>query len=597
MVKFTRSDIVDIDLYEEHLRRNGYIAFDAKSMSIKANYLRSNAETVASFARDTMMHRSECNCFMLIPEVVYRYLTVYEHCPERYFFNRHSKTGKPSLDQKKVLFKLKSNNYATEFLDDYMLQKSIATKCSNVDSIIRGCNYDAGVNNAGIPLKRIPYSVKRQKNLRCNYKQFDIISQIPKEFCTDISVEEGYFLAWGDFAQSDLRIAYNLFLRSVENDKIMRECFDKYEGLARIVKKTMGQEFSLDEFRQERDLYKVLTLATMYGTRGSAVAAENAFISNFAQFLSKCPKYVEYEKRLRKRCALNLPVVVESYFGNQEVIPIIPYDYDTTVNDALNSPMQTGTSEIVILTVNAILEQFYSRGYTSEDVSVYYVRHDEPIFKISVNAVKDCWIFNQFTEILVDDWVPLALDFEFGYNYSLPDANLTKQIKDVYKRNEDKLWHLEIGTHIDTGYYPIPDSLELFVHWSSVVGKTIVVFYCAELNQVLYSLLETDVEEEILLGIKQKLHAAEHRVIAGGFRGVCIVNNSFDTEDFYGETYFRFKKEISVRLDKAIMLCKYMVAQYSQRAGLEVTFPVPDIQSDGVLSHVKDLEILILEGK
>ena len=418
MLKFNQTDYPDVDKYEERIRYNGYIAFDRKRMSQINSYETVNYCTYASLAGDIMTHRSGWRYNNASSkDAVLNYLMDYEACPERYF-NKRGTEGY-SLDSKKVLQKLRDNGYAEEFLDLYMIYKSKKIKCGKVKNIIQDFQQPCGVNCDGVELSKITYSVTQQRNMRYNYSNCDVIA-IPKEYNDCITVEDGYFLAWGDFAQSDFRIAYNLFIRSPENDAIMMQYEDRYEGLARIVAKAEGKRFDLEQFKKDRPLYKQLTLATIYGTRSSVVPAEAAFITKFYEFLQKCPKYVEYERRLNERADLKIPILVQSYFGHTESCPIL-YKKEDTVHNALNAPVQSCTSEIVILTVNKLLDMFYEKGYTPDDISVYYVRHDEPIFKIKETALKDVWILNQAAQILVDNWTPLAMDFNFGYYYKVAD--------------------------------------------------------------------------------------------------------------------------------------------------------------------------------
>ena len=166
MVRFTKNSHVDSEKYLQHLRYDGYIAFEKDAMKVSAEYLESQAATYANFALDTLKHRSGVNLFQLSPEAVYAYLTKYERCPYHYFENKKSKTGRPSLDMSKVLSKLKANGYAEEFLADYMLSRSMSKKFSKINSILTKCHYDAGVNKFGRKLTRLPFSVNPQKNLR-----------------------------------------------------------------------------------------------------------------------------------------------------------------------------------------------------------------------------------------------------------------------------------------------------------------------------------------------------------------------------------------------------------------------------------------------
>ena len=595
MIRFHKDDFVDVDRYEERLNYNGCILYDREQMEGNLLYMQSNSCTYAGIAQDTMLFRSAGRYYTLSPDAIYAYLTNVEHCPDHYFVNRKSKTGRPSLDMRKVLGKLAANGYAEEFLSDYMKHRSIESKCSSVKSVISHCTVEAGQAEDGTKLCRIPYTAVRQKNLRFNYNNFDIIAQIPKEYCDCIVAEDGYVLAWGDFAQSDFRIAYNLFLRSRENDRIMLKYKDKYEALARIVAETMGTSFNEASFKEERDIYKVMTLAVIYGTRNSLVKAEQEFIKSFSEFLEKCPKYKEYYTRLQNRVLLGLPLVTESYFGNETVIPYMPYNKDGMVNDALNSPVQTGTSEIIILTVNAILDMFYGLGYTPDDVSVYYVRHDEPIFKIKKETMKDCWIFNQFAEILVDDWIPLELSFNYGYRYKMADDGIQRMAEEVYERNADKIDGMAPGTDIDTVYYPVQDVLILQVHWISTNGHTVVTYYSQEKNQVMYSLLATDDRDEVLFGIKQRIASFSPRVIEAGYRGILIYNNEEDGAEYLGGSYVKFLMEVSPRMNDVVALCKAMVIRYCRKEGIACEAGVQIRDSQRYLEDVQEFSLLIGE--
>ena len=591
MYKFTRDSIVDIDLFETRLRHNGFIVYDYEKMQLEESYMKTKSATYAGLAKDTMMHRSGSNYFMLSPEAVYSYLTRTEHCPEHYFSNKKSKSGKPSLDMNRVLSKLYANGHARPFLEDYMQYRSLAAKCSKIESLLKTCKGDGGKNKFGVDLHKIYFSVGRQKNLRFNYKNPDIISQISREYLETVSVEDGYFLAWGDFEQSDFRIAYNLFLRSHENDLIMNKYEDKYEALARIVSNTMGQTFDLDKFKQERDLYKRLTLATMYGTRNSVIAEEQGFIKNFSAFLEKCPKYKTYYERLEQRYQLGLPLVVTSYFGNEQSIPIVTYDKSATVNDGLNSPIQTGTSEIMILTVNAILDTFYEMGYTEDDISIYYTRHDEVIFKVKEELVKDAWVFKQFNKIFIDDWTPSSLTFKYGYNYKVPDEELTAKVERSCQENEDRIVHYEAGTSIDTDYYPIDAVFNLYVHFIVVGSVTIVAYYDKSQNKVLYSLLQTNDKEEIIVAIKQRIRSVSARVYATGYRGICVHSNELTGEDFYAGNFIKYFQVVSVDMNDVILLCKLMTKRYCRKYGIEESIEV-SFSGNEYLQKATNLELL-----
>lgn len=594
MHKFKKTDSPDIDLYESHLRKNGYIVYDQELMQKIWQYATAESTTRSQQAVDTMLFKSGGRCCALSRDVILNYLLNFERCPEHYF----SKKGMDgySLDKNKVLMKLYGNNYATEFLDNYMEYKSLVSKCGKIRGILEGCNASCGTDRDGVSLKRIPYSVNQQKNLRYNYRDQDIIG-IPKDYNACISVEDGYFLAWGDFAQSDFRIAYNLFMRSQQNDEIMNKYEDKYEALARMVAQKEGTVFDKEQFLQERQIYKRLTLATVYGTRNSTVPEEDRFVKRMTEFLNHCPKYVEYVKRLNDRCNIGLPMVLEGYFGDEETVAN-KYNREDIINDSLNTPIQMGTSEIVILTVNAILSKFKELGYSEDDVSVYYVRHDEPVFKVSEKTLKDAWVFNEFSTILIDDWTPLRLDFDFGYHYKQSDEELVEKIKSCYESNQNRVTKYEMEYKIDTEYYPIPPTAVLFMEKIVIPGvnKTIVAIYSEKFNAVNYHLINSSIDEEVQLTIKENVRNLLPDLSKLGFCGVHIFSDFMSDEDFASNTYVKYEIKSDNSLANVVTLCRYMTCLFVKKNQLSCDVVAPAVENEEFIKSVQDLSS-VLKGE
>lgn len=578
MYKFYKDTVVDFDKYASLLRQRPYLLFDKEKMDKTLHYQECIADTYFALAIDEMIVVSSGACTDLSRDVVINYLMNYERCPERYFNNR--KTESYSLDSKKVLEKLIQNGHAKDFLEYYMQYKSWVSKNGKIRGILKKSTQPGGVSREGTELTKLFFDVNQQKNFRFNYKDSDVIA-IPKEYNDCIGVEDGYFLAWGDFGQSDFRIAYNLFMRSPENDKIMNAYDDKYEALARMVSALEGQQFDYDKFKEERQLYKRLTLATVYGTRDSVVESEQPFIKRMTDFLYTCEKYVEYEQRLKDRIESNLPVLVDSYFHNEQTIANKTREVDL-LNDALNTPVQTGTSEIVALTVMAILEEFYKLGYSNEDISVYYVRHDEPIFKVKESCLKDAWIFNQFKEILVDDWTPLRMDFNFGYHYKMVDDELESKIKAVYEKNMDKIVTIPVGNSIND-FYPTPPMFKLAVtRMKTSDGAIIYCLYSEKLNAVQYSLLKSPVEDELAY-VCNLISRIENNIYENGYRGIVIRSNFIQpTEQFIGKSYVNFMCVNDNTLSKSDILCRYMYCRYSKSHGLDYDITYTPLQSDAI---------------
>lgn len=586
MIKYTKSDVVDIEKYTERIQKYGYVLVDGEMLRQHAIQLDSDSLTLQYMYMDLMKQKSAGDCMFNSREIILRYLKKYEYCPEHYFKTRKSKGE--SIAANDVLIPLRQNGYANEFISYYMDSRSSAMRSSKIMSLLAGAEETELIDKSGIRLTKVPFSVNKQVNLRFNYSNFDIISQIPKNVTNCIGVEDDYVLVWGDFAQSDFRIAYNLFMRSPENDLIMNKYQDKYEALARIVANELGEKFDKERFLEQRDVYKVNTLATVYGRHDSVVKENSEFIQMFTKFLNKCPKYSEYFARLKDAHELGLPIVINTYFGNEELSPIL-YKESDTVNRALNAPIQAGTSEIIILTVNKILDMFYDAGYSEEDISLYLVRHDEPVFKVKKSVLKDAWIFEQFHQILVDDWSPLELTFSAGYRYGEEDEDLMHEYGESVKRNQSKIAILTPGSNIDTEYYPTERVMQLHTHYEVVGDEAVAVIYDPKRHLAHSAVIKAVVKEEIEAGLKEIIQNIQ---LDSDYRGVVVKSYDIVGEDFNNGLYFVYKKISGSDYANVSGLCQYVANVYCKNVGKECPVLPPAEVLDSFVKSVKKLSEL-----
>lgn len=596
MLRFHRDSFVDIEKYEERIRRNGYILFDLDKTAKVLPYERSVCDSYANVAKDIMLHNSGLRCVSLSSSVIYGYLVTHEKCPEHYFKNR--KTKGVSLDKKRCLLPAYSNGYAKEFLQNYITYTSLKSKCDKMAKMIdMFANSELVPDKYGNQLHKICYNVNQQVNLRYNYKDYDVIA-IPKEYNDCIGVEDGYFLAWGDFAQSDFRIAYNLLLRNEENAKIMDAYDDKYEAFARLIDSETGIEFDEEIFKRDRSKYKQHTLATIYGTRGSVINDDKEFINHLVSYLSRCKKYSEYERRVNDRIKLGLPLLVSSYFGHVESVAINPNYVDGARNSALNYPIQSCTSEMVILTVNSILDRFYEMGYTEDDISVYYVRHDEPVFKVKESVIKDLWVLNDASTIMVDSWTPLQLEFHFGYRYKVPDDELENSIARVYEENKDKLTiyskaditEEEIKT--SNQFFPLKEVFNLQFFYAGIENDTLITFYNPIENQVDYILAHTKStnSEELENIVYKKISDAVPRILERGYKGIIAENNYVESNIILNNEFVKFIKVMNSSMNNVCALSQYMLCRIAKKRGIDGIDP-PYKTFESLINSVKEMKI------
>lgn len=567
MLQFSRNkDKVDTEQYELNLRQNGFILCDKESMELQYLYDTALRDSLYVYAIDVMKCRSGYIYSELSRQVLYNYLTKVEKCPERYFQKRGVQGF--SLDLKKVIEPLYANGFAKDFLDVYRDYSSCASRCSSIKSILAGLQETDLIDVNGRKLGKLPYSVNKQLNLRYNYRNFDIVSQLPKDYVENVTVEDGYFLAWGDFAQADLRVAYNLLLRNDENYKIMMETDDKYEGIAKLVMASIGMPFDPVKFKEERKLYKVYVLETLYGTRAAQTKKEDEFVRRLRSYLDTCEKYKDYVKRIMKRMELNLPVITTSYFGYEQMVPPFKRTTNEILNFALNSPIQTGTSEVMILTVNRIIERFRALGYTEDDISVYMARHDEVVFKCKKSILEDAWLFEESSEIVIDDWIPLRLDFMFGYQYKHEDKDLTNLARMNAERNKWRITKERIDGCSSAGYFPVPDTIELKCHLVSIGGKTVCSIVSNKLQSVNTYLINSTEEDVVKNAVVGRVFEITGYFPESSYQGAVIESNFIEGALYKDGRLLCFRKVSNASLYQAQCIAEHCANLYADRNNL-----------------------------
>lgn len=563
MIKYTKTDYPDIEKYEQRINANGFIYFDKGMASRILKYDEVVRATRRKQAEKIIRINSSNRMNTLDEGNILTYLEDVEGCPTHRFNSKKTVKGY-TLDMTKVLRPLLADGYATEFLEKYTEFKSLKSKCSRIKSLTESMLEPVAKNMYGDDLYKIYFNAMAQTNLRFNYNSYDIIT-IPKEYNQSISVPEDCYMVWGDFAQSDLRIAYNVLLRDETNAEVMDETEDKYEGMAKILANKADEEFNLEEFKSRRNTFKVNVLAPIYGQKRGATEESADFISKMISFLEVCPRYQEFKKRLRDRIELGLPLQVTSYFGHDEIIQLNLDNIDESINFALNSPIQTGTSEIIILTVNRILDMFYERGYTEEDISVYYVRHDEPIFIMKKHVMKDAWIFKECSEILVDNWTPLKLDFFYGFRYKEYAEQLQQRAENIYKLNSDKITILEQSNDTQFDYLPTSKTLCLHVGCMKLGDKqTIIAIYNEDKNAVKYYSVESTEDNVIMGATVNSISKNAEEMVKAGYSGILVYNSLLEFGEYKDFIFIKGKYKMSNGVSKANLLAKlYASALYS----------------------------------
>lgn len=377
---------------------------------------------------------------------------------EKRFRNRRVKGI--SFDMKRVVEPLIESGIEPELLSTYRDRQSYKSY-SNFLRKLGVRRKVAYTTSDGRVILGYPTVIQERENLRVYYNDIAVVS-VPKKYSNIITVpKEGYHLAWCDYPQADWRFAYNLFIKEPRNYDIMRNCEDAYEGLARIVE---GSSFDLEEFKGNRKDYKVNCLKVFYNSRDNhpiPAAMRNYFMS--------CENYRKYVHDLEILYHFKLPIPCTSYFGFMQLLPEAAY-LEAFLSKGLNTPIQTFTSHIVNETVFGILERFYDLGYTKEDIGVYYVRHDEPIFWFRDTIIKDAWVFKDCEQIHIDGFTPIKLDFHFGDYYREEDPDLMVRMNPSLESYQDKLHVYPVGELRE--YNPVPSVESFYIQFFVDTSKT-----------------------------------------------------------------------------------------------------------------------------
>lgn len=569
MLKFSRDSEIDFNLYEHRLRYEPHIFLNVTKMRSQMLYDIMHEESLKGLSERIMKVNSSGMCTNIgNDQDKYTFLTDYQYCPNHYFTRTKNKRGFSIA--KDILENLHKKGYSQEFLEVYLAYRTIEKKTDKISKIIQTAKMFQDRDNYGNEIRRMPYQVEQQQNFRYNYNSYDIVT-IPKDYSKCVTSPSGRMLVWGDFAQADFRVAYNLLIRDEVNQKIMDKYEDKYEGLARIIANANNEKFDHDKFTKERNAYKTCTLGTIYGKNSSEDEGERAFIQKFSAFLSTCPQYVEFKQRIKDRLKLNKPVVIDTYFGLPIAVPYQSgFDKDP-MNKALNTPIQAGTSQLIVLTVNAILDKFYALGYTEEDIHVYYVRHDEPIFIMDTKVMKDSWIFKDCSDILVDDWTPLKADFYFGYDYTRVDEQLMKDYKELCSINKHRM-KTEVPDDSMPTFLPIKRTLRLAIGIAETTDReTIVSIYDKVNSRVSYLKIPTTYEAEVYEEVEKRLCSIDEKLYSKEFTGAFVKTRGFDKEAFYNKLFFKYKTKLDDDIKLAECLAEHMAYSYDKKKGYDVS--------------------------
>lgn len=473
MLKLTKTDYIDSTRYLDDLQYLGFMYVDREKLETRIKQMIPYRDTIKHLCMEVMYANSGGDSYSLESTYVVSYLKRYENCPDRYFTLKGKSSD--SLDFKKVLTPLLEKGFATEFITlyrEYKTTKYLVEKLNAMFPKLRDSDV-TGYN--GNTLSKMYFNYTEISNLRLSTHD-ENVQGIPKKMVDAFVAPSGYTIVSGDFKQADLRWAYSLLVKTKDNIKTMMEHDDKYEGFARILE---GDVFDLDYFTEHRSMYKANILAPIYGAKSAMTTEGTKFIRKAKEELAKSPHYQEFLRRINNRVRYQLPLKITSYFGHTEIVNTmehVSYADKDPVNFALNSSIQTGTSEIVKAVTNGIMDDFSNLGFTSENGCIYsYLnRHDEALFLVKNELLEYSYVFQKHQIVQVDNCIPFEIEFDFTKTYNVEDEETSKLAKAFFKDEYDETPVIDYDN--EDYYIPTKDLLELSIgtHYLSDTDETVI---------------------------------------------------------------------------------------------------------------------------
>lgn len=590
MIKFSKeTDYVDVDKYTERLSVAGYVTVDEDKMQRTLRFNKYREDSVCGLCIRTMQADSGLQSGMLNRQSIIHFLQTHMGVPYKYLKRKDGE----SIDEK-ALSKIRSLKYAPEFIDNYLEYTSLKSRNSRASKTLERLEATDMVDRFDRPIKKLYFEVSQQDNLRFYYRNSDLIG-IGREYNNCYVAPKGYVLVWGDLKQSDFRFAFNLLIRDERNAHLMDSTTDSYEGMYKILADYFGEPYNREEFLEVRDIVKLNSLETIYGKSEGNTPKENEYIQRFKKYLDTCPRYQEFINRIKSKIELNLPLYVKSYFGFlQTIAKPTPVQAE---KKALNAPFQTGTSELIMLITNAILDKFYDHGYTEEDIRIFVARHDEMVFLVREELLKDAWIFQECGSVYIDNFSAMGMDFKCGYNYKEVDEDLTTRFQASVAEN----FHLITDIKPDPGmpnFMPVKKFLNIGAYYRLISDQLMVVAIVSEDNRCKIKAvnLHGEVDDKLLIRYMVKLVEDNSKDLLEKDYDSMVIQIPAEQEStiqWISGLYLAFRPSTSPLVNKAAILVEYGTKLYADKTGVDVgTIDEEMIQlNQSMINSMGDLDV------
>jgi len=382
-------------------------------------------------------------------------------------YERAMKTEKSkgfSFDAKVKQYMIDNDFYADAAI---FHQQQYALGLAHTQATKIGYNYkNETQSNDNLTISEMHYNLSTSENRRFNTKDEHVIG-FDVHNRTLMTVPDGYLMLAADFPQIDGRVALDLYFKTDLVKEITQVSDDAYLAFKEIQRhvhhminldkqeKALNSETpvdmedlteeinrfteSVEPFRNkaERDIYKVIALSTVYGAEKAKIKKADWALRRLKDAIEITGRYtaVSYYMKLLER--VGYPVVMKSRYGYKRTI--MEHNTYNMMTVGLNSPVQSTSSEIILMFIQEVIDHFRSLGYDKDDICLMVNRHDEPIFKIKKEVFEQNVEFlSQVSHILVQGWKPFKMDWTVGYDYGVSIEEYQSLIDEQEQMYDDR---------------------------------------------------------------------------------------------------------------------------------------------------------------
>jgi hypothetical protein len=350
MFQIPHDAVVPLSKFTEYLNETPRVYLDVELVAsevagVDARY-QSRVEQLKILMFATLGYRPN----HLTRQVIITYLNAYG-VPDKYTKVRG--TDKDTVSQK-YLLKAIEDGYCVDFLMLYVDMAKTKFYLERVNKVlerIRTCEVVKG--NNGERLAVVPYTVTSTLNRRFSTANQNVIG-FYKTLKTSMKAPKGYLLIGGDFPQIDGKGALYLYFKTALMLAIASKTNDSYlvyKELVRHVenlrnKHKLEQALNAPEYRDtseledrinafdetvlpfinraQREVYKVITLSTVYNKRTSPFRDTRSAIKNLSAAIESIGRYQMIQSLSKYLRTHKYPIVAKSRFGYSRPM----YEYD-----------------------------------------------------------------------------------------------------------------------------------------------------------------------------------------------------------------------------------------------------------------------------